>query len=338
MPNTGASGGVDGPAPGRRTQQDLKVVAGVLTDRNGRVLLAQRGSSGPYAGQWEFPGGKIEPDETVYHALSRELDEELGVTTRAARPLIRFRHRYPEFSVDLSVWCVDRYAGMPASREGQTLQWVARSELSRWPLLAADRPVIAALLLPAHYVFTPWDAPIDGLISRLRRLPADALLRVRRPAATAVEDAAALAATAVEVGLGPVLVDSDAATESGGLHLRAAELGRIRRRPSGFAPARWLGASVHSRAELERAASIGADFAVLGPVFASRSHPGRSGLGWSRWAQMREGFALPVYAIGGLGPRHLPTARAHGAQGVAGISAYWSSESGSTTSSGAWTE
>ncbi|MDE2149625.1 MAG: Nudix family hydrolase [Gammaproteobacteria bacterium] len=307
-----------------QTCRRIEAVAGVLGDAHARVLLAQRCQPQAYAGQWEFPGGKIEPGETAYAALTRELAEELGVTVRAARPLISLQHRYPEFEVQLSVWRIERYDGVPGARESQPLAWVAPGELPQWPLLAADRPVIAALLLPPHYVFTPWSAPLEELIAALPRLPRGALLRVRRPPTSATVDAARLVAAAVGTGLGPVLGDPIAATQPGGMHLRAAELARAGRRPLPPAPDCWFGASVHSRAELEQAVRIDADFAVLGPVAASPSHPGRPGLGWPRWARIREGFALPVYAIGGVGPRDLQTAWKNGAQGVAGISAYWS--------------
>jgi len=126
----------------------IHVVAGVLTDAGGRVLLAQRPAGKHLAGGWEFPGGKLDAGEARRHGLYRELAEELGVAALHAHPLIRVRHRYPQRTVLLDVWVVTRYRGVPAGRDGQRLRWCRRSALQRADLLAADRPVIAALRLP----------------------------------------------------------------------------------------------------------------------------------------------------------------------------------------------
>jgi len=84
-----------------------------------------------------------------------------------------------------------------------------------------------------------------------------------------------------------------------------------------------VGASVHHRAELERAAALGLDYVILGGVNHSASHPGRAGLGWTAWAQLAAWSPLPVYAIGGLNPDDLDAAQAAGASGIAMIGAAW---------------
>ena len=124
----------------------IHVVAGVLSDAGGRVLLAQRPAGRHLAGGWEFPGGKLEEGETPYVALQRELREEIGVEVDAAVPLVRVRHAYPEREVDLDVWRVTRSRGEPRGLDGQALRWCPREELARAGLLAADLPVVAALL------------------------------------------------------------------------------------------------------------------------------------------------------------------------------------------------
>lgn len=124
----------------------VHVVAGVLTDGAGRVLLAQRPAGKHLAGGWEFPGGKLEPGETRLESLTRELAEELGVTLQAARPLLRVRHAYPERDVDLDVWVVTRYRGEPIGREGQQLRWCPRDELRQANLLPADWPIVDAVM------------------------------------------------------------------------------------------------------------------------------------------------------------------------------------------------
>ena len=139
-----------GLAGGARRRRPIHVVAGVLTDGADRVLLAQRPEGKHLAGGWEFPGGKLEPGETRYAALVRELKEELGIEVVAARPLIRARHQYPTREILLDVWVVSEYRGEPAGLDGQALRWCARADLPAAQLLPADRPIVTALRLPAR--------------------------------------------------------------------------------------------------------------------------------------------------------------------------------------------
>jgi 8-oxo-dGTP diphosphatase len=125
----------------------VRVVAGVLRDSNGRVLIAQRPAGKHMAGFWEFPGGKIAPGENGEQALARELTEELGVSLGSCRPLLQLRHDYVDRVVELDVFLVDDYQGEPTARETQALKWVNLSELGTQGLLPADRPIIDALNL-----------------------------------------------------------------------------------------------------------------------------------------------------------------------------------------------
>jgi 8-oxo-dGTP diphosphatase len=123
----------------------VRVVAAVLRDARGRVLIAQRPPGKHMAGYWEFPGGKIAPGESGEAALARELAEELGVTVRRCHPLLQLRHDYPDRVVELDVFVVDDYGGEPAGLEAQALKWVAAAQLAGEALLPADRPIIEAL-------------------------------------------------------------------------------------------------------------------------------------------------------------------------------------------------
>ena len=123
----------------------VRVVAAVLHDARGRVLIAQRPPGKHMAGYWEFPGGKIAPGESSVAALKRELAEELGIALHRCHPLLQLRHDYTDRVVDLEVYMVDDYAGEPRGLEAQALQWVAAAELFARALLPADRPIIEAL-------------------------------------------------------------------------------------------------------------------------------------------------------------------------------------------------
>ena len=123
----------------------VRVVAAVLCDERGRVLIAQRPAGKHMAGYWEFPGGKIAPGESSEQALRRELAEELGVSLHRCHPLLQLRHDYADRVVELEVFAVDDYGGEPSGLEAQALKWVAVDELGGQALLPADRPIIEAL-------------------------------------------------------------------------------------------------------------------------------------------------------------------------------------------------
>lgn len=126
----------------------MHVVAGVLSDAKGRVLIAQRPRGTHLAGGWEFPGGKLQAGEERAVGLARELREEIGVEVRHCRPLLRLHHEYPDRDIDLDVWRVDTFSGEPQGLDGQALRWCSLADLPRAQLLPADVPVITALRLP----------------------------------------------------------------------------------------------------------------------------------------------------------------------------------------------
>ena len=123
----------------------IRVVAAVLCDRAGRVLIAQRPAGRHMAGRWEFPGGKVGDREGERQALVRELREELGIELLQATPFMRTTHEYDDRTVELSLWRVERFNGTPQPLDGQQLKWVAPAGLADEDLLEADRPFVVAL-------------------------------------------------------------------------------------------------------------------------------------------------------------------------------------------------
>lgn len=310
----------------------VAVVAAVLKDPQGRVLISERPAGKSLAGSWEFPGGKLEAGESPGQALARELREELGLEVEQAAPFLQLVHDYPEQRVSLDVWRVMRWAGQPRPHENQALAWVRPDELARWPLLPADLPIVTALRLPALMLVTPDPAEpqADGVfLAALRQCLASGVefVQFRAPQLAAArfrslaEQVIALCRSAgarVVLNAEPLLAVE---LNADGVHLSAA---RLRTHPARPLPREWLvGASCHDRAELEAAQRCGVDYVVLGAVRPTPSHPGSAVLGWEGFAGLARGAAVPVYGIGDLGAGDLEAVRRHGGYGVAAVRALW---------------
>ncbi len=126
----------------------LLVAACALVDCDGRVLLAQRPESKQLAGLWEFPGGKVEAGETPEETLIRELQEEIGVTTKVAclAPLTFASHTYDDFHLLMPLYVCRRFEGIARGLEGQALKWVRPKDMRDYPMPPADEPLIPFLI------------------------------------------------------------------------------------------------------------------------------------------------------------------------------------------------
>ncbi|MFD1298037.1 8-oxo-dGTP diphosphatase MutT, partial [Lysobacter gummosus] len=156
----------------------VEVVAGVIRDARGRILLSRRTEGRDLAGLWEFPGGKREPGETAEAALSRELQEELGIETEVGAALIRVPQAYPDKRLVLDVREIRAWRGSARGREGQALVWVPPHKLASYAMPPADRPVVAALEQADRYLVTP--EPGDNDDEWLAALSAALAAGVRR--------------------------------------------------------------------------------------------------------------------------------------------------------------
>ena len=123
------------------------VAAVALVDPDGRVLLAQRPDGKSMAGLWEFPGGKVEPDETPEDALVRELKEELDIETwdSCLAPLSFASHSYDDFHLLMPLFVCRKWNGIVRGAEGQNLKWVRANQLRDYPMPPADIPLIPVL-------------------------------------------------------------------------------------------------------------------------------------------------------------------------------------------------
>ena len=312
--------------------QPVDVAAAVLTRPDGSVLLAQRPKDKVYAGYWEFPGGKVVPGETVPAALKREIHEELGVEVEHAYPWITQVFTYPHATVRLHFFRVTSWKGVLVAREHEGLDWydphIAGGVPSVAPILPANGPVLRGLALPNEYALSQADALGDEQwLERLRQRLGDGLklVQLREPSyADDRREALAVAALKLTRPAGARLLlngDPERARRLGadGVHLTAKQLLAAGERPD----LPLVGASCHGAAELRAAERLGVDFAVLGPVAATPTHPGAKTLGWEGFEREARGASIPVYALGGMVRDDLETAWIHGAHGIAMLRGAW---------------
>ena len=124
----------------------IPVAVGIARDPMGRLLVGQRPACKDYPGKWEFPGGKLEPGESVYTALVREFREELGLEITRAEPAFVVRHHYPDRSVELNVWRVIDFLGKATGLEDQVVCWVAPRELAGLDFLDGNQTLLERLI------------------------------------------------------------------------------------------------------------------------------------------------------------------------------------------------
>lgn len=129
----------------KNTRGAIDVAVGLVFNAHRDILIAQRIPPSPQSGLWEFPGGKVEPGETVYEALCRELQEEVAVSVITATEFGIFPYAYQDLSVNLHTWIVTEFSGQVIGQEGQPLAWVALEDLDTYTFPAGNARIIDRL-------------------------------------------------------------------------------------------------------------------------------------------------------------------------------------------------
>jgi 8-oxo-dGTP diphosphatase len=303
-------------APTPHSRPVTEVAVGVLVRADGGVLLADRPSGKPYAGYWEFPGGKVEDGETVAQALARELDEELGVQVRASTPWVVMEYDYPHAYVRLHFRRVTEWTGTPRSVEGQQLRFVLPGHRAPAPLLPAAVPAMRWIQLPTVTGMSPQDHTTSATATKwladvLGRGLRQVIWRAPLLVGEAREDAERACRALAQSHGARLLLPPGERAEAGerapagvgephmpACYLDAPALRAIVHRPA----ADWLGAGVTNAKDLARAVALGCDFAVLESADAT---------------DLLAAAPLPVYLPAVLGLENLRLAQAAGAHGLA---------------------
>ncbi|MEP6609134.1 MAG: Nudix family hydrolase [Burkholderiaceae bacterium] len=309
----------------------VDVAAGVLIRADGCVLLASRPAGKPYASYWEFPGGKVENNESILDALTRELHEELSIEVASAHPWLVRVFDYPHALVRLHFFRVFAWRGEIRAREHQDFGFFSPCRLPSGPLLPATLPVVKWLDLPPIYAVsavaelgpTLFLQRLDAALERGLRW-----LQFREPLLHKDELASLFPQVLARVRAAgaTLLVNSRHPRalweRADGVHLTAEDMARTNSRPE----VPWVAASAHSSVEIERAASLGVDCVVVGPVQKTTTHPDRVPLGWIAFSETIAASPVPVYALGGLRLSDLTKAINCGAHGIAMMTGLWGND------------
>ena len=313
------------------------VAVAVLQDSSGNFLLASRPTGKPWAGWWEFPGGKIEANETPALALTRELQEELGITPTQIQPWIIRRYDYPAThdsevkTVLLHFYFVTKWQGEITAHEGQQLAWQNPQEISVSPVLPANVPILKALALPPIYAISNMAelgeaAFLSALKNQLKQ--GLKLIQIREKQLNEA-DLMVLICQILSLAKpfdAKVLVNDNLnlALKLGadGVHLTGISLQQLTEKPANLPDNFLLAASCHDANDLQKAQRLGLGFAVLSPVLPTKSHPDALTLGWETFTAMVKNLEIPVYALGGMTKDDMPKigiskALSCGARGVA---------------------
>ena len=301
-----------------REGRAIDVAVGVVIRGDGAVLLGQRVPGKPYAGWWEFPGGKLEAGESVAQALARELHEELGIEVRESFAWVVREFVYPHARVRLHFRRVFDFEGEPHSREGQAFVWCRPDAIDVAPLLPATVPVIGWLRLPTLWIDCSSPTADERAIE-------SAVARARRPAVL-VLDAPSIARQRFEArfyrirslasALGAKLLVGAAhppsyARAADGVLLGPTQLRAIDARP----PGALVAARCESVPDVERAAALGIDCVLVGSGLAGRC---------------AESAGVPMIGVEERCPRGvdacLDSSRRLGVHGVALPAAFWHDE------------
>ncbi len=336
--------------------QYQRIAIGVIFRRN-QILISKRASGVHMPELWEFPGGKVKAGEESFQALYRELNEELGIRIQHAEPLICIPYVYEEPDKEpvrllLDVWYVPNFTGRPAAKEKQPLRWVNIEQLELFPFPAANKNIIAAILLPDVYLITPdlelaTEEARKQYLDRLRSLCQhgvsllqirfknsrmlveypqfiDELIAVSRAwqARVQLNSQTLLLLRERTPDVYQKILQTAAQDTKIGIHYTCEHLYQADT-VADLQLKGYRSASCHQFQDIEQANRLQLDFINISAVRKTTSHPQAEPLGWEGFRDLCQYAQMPVYALGGMNQEHLQQARTAGAQGYAAISALW---------------
>lgn len=312
-------------------QKCVHVVVAIILNAKQEVLVSRRKLDAHLGGLLEFPGGKVEENESAINALRRELSEELKIKVSRFTPLIKIPYSYPDQNVLLEVYLVDDFNGSECANEGQELFWKNIESLNDDDFPAANYGILRALRLPKIFPVTPEFSinpenflnnfeqvvrrnSIKIIQLRSHELKESEYIKLANKCATLCKRYDVKLILNARISVLSVVDDA-------GLHLTSSRLLRTNKRP--LSDQNIVGGSCHSLQEIQHANSLGLDYVILGPVKEKVTVENSVNLGWQGFAALAKESAIPVYAIGGLGIDDEGVSIKYGGQGIAAIRGIW---------------
>ena len=306
----------------------VRAAAAVIQRQDGFLLMAQRPPGRGWSGWWEFPGGKIEENESPFEALQRELQEEINISANDATLWFERSYTYPDKKVYIYFFKVTDWTGEIKSCENQLLDWQNPSYVTVAPILPTNLFVLKSILLPPVYAITNIAEMGEVLFfDRLKIKLKEGLKIIQvREKNLPYQDVKKIAQKILDLAKpyqAKVLINENEklALDIGadGVHYPSNSLIQLKCRPD-FS---ICGTSCHNQEELMIAQDLKMSFAVFSPVQKTESHPRADPIGWEFFSECANKLDIPIYALGGLNQESLATSWRHGGHGIAMQRAIW---------------
>jgi 8-oxo-dGTP diphosphatase len=306
----------------------VRAVAAVIQRQDGFLLMTQRPPGREWSGWWEFPGGKIELNESPFEALQRELQEEINISANDASLWFERSYIYPDKKVYIYFFKVTDWTGEITSCENQLLDWQNPSYLTVSPILPSNLFVLKSILLSPVYAITNIAEMGEILFFERLKIKLEEglkMIQVRERNAP-YQDVKIVAQKILDLAKpyqAKVLINENEKLaldiRADGVHYPSQSLIQLKDRPK-FS---ICGASCHNLEELMIAQDLEMSFAVLSPVQKTESHVLSDPIGWEIFSEYANKIDIPIFALGGLNQDSLTTSWQCGGHGIAMQRSIW---------------
>ena len=297
-----------------------EVVAGILINSKNEVLISQRLISQPWPGYWEFPGGKVEPNESLDQCLSRELFEEISIKPISYTEWITREFFQDKRVIRITFFKITRWTGEIQKKEVNDYKWINVENINSWPkkILPKNIYILKALSLPPYYLITNFLEDEKSIKKAINSK--DIWIQFREPLLP-IDKLNYFYEFLMKKCASKILINSRHKNliNNNGIHYTSTDLNKVKKLDKNIIN----GASVHSLDELKLANKLGFDFVVLSQIKKTLSHPGRDGMGWNKFKEIVNHSDIPVYALGGLSLSDLADAQKNGAVGISSQREGW---------------
>tara|TARA_B100000767_G_C19757817_1_gene533814 strand:+ start:1152 stop:2123 length:972 start_codon:yes stop_codon:yes gene_type:complete len=307
---------------------NVNVSVAVLINTNHQVLFAQRPPSKPWEGWWEFPGGKIEKNETSVDALYREIYEEIGVKITQFENWVTRSFTFGGNHITLHFFKVFKWEGEVTPKENQKLVWTYLRKPKVSPILPANLFIQKAFDIPKYYAITNLsEISKKVFFNQLQKKISDGLKMVQvREKNISRNEFKIFSTEVIKVCKRKnvkVIINSDVnlayELKADGVHLTSEDLLNIKILPKDLI----VSASCHTKEEVDFADKLNINFLVLSAVKKTLSHPGIQPIGWNKFRKIVSVVNTPIFALGGLGTNDYEVALKSGAIGIASQRLIW---------------